>query len=157
MATKMPLIWILESVSILRFCWAKYRKYRKSVIGISENRKVKGILLTFKTLKFCAKITFLSNFTFAKKKVVHIQQRGFKYSAVVVLVSTQKFRNLSRSEAFQAYIIHNHTAGWDTIFSHIYLLERYIIEILEIMPQMWQYVIFLCLKPTKVTSDFILH
>ena len=52
-----------------------------------------------------------------------------------------------------------HTAGWDTIFSHIYLLERYIdlIEILEIMPQMWQYVIFLSLKPTKVTSDFILN
>ena len=27
----------------------------------------------------------------------------------------------------------------------------------EIMPQMWQYVIFLSLKPTKVTSDFILN
>jgi hypothetical protein len=25
------------------------------------------------------------------------------------------------------------------------------------MPQMWQYVIFLSLKPTKVTSDFILN
>ena len=39
-----------------------------------------------------------------------------------------------------------HTAGWDTIFSHIYLIyvviEVDIIEILEIMPQMWQYVIF---------------
>ena len=30
-------------------------------------------------------------------------------------------------------------------------------EILEIMPQMWQYVIFLSLKPTKMTSDFILN
>ena len=32
-----------------------------------------------------------------------------------------------------------------------------LIEILKIMPQMWQYVIFLSLKPTKVTSDFILY
>ena len=31
------------------------------------------------------------------------------------------------------------------------------IEFLDIMPQMWQYVIFLSLKPTKVTSDFLLY
>ena len=37
-----------------------------------------------------------------------------------------------------------------------YLLTL-LIEILEIMAQMWQYVIFLSLKPTKVTSDFILY
>ena len=30
-------------------------------------------------------------------------------------------------------------------------------EILEIMAEMWHYVIFLSLKPTKVTSDFILY
>ena len=54
--------------------------------------------------------------------------------------------------------LHLHTAGWDTIFSHIYLLESVdLIEILEIMPQMWQYVILLSLKPTKVSSDLILN
>ena len=37
-----------------------------------------------------------------------------------------------------------HTARLDTIFSHIYLLVRYIylIEVLEIMAQMLQYIIF---------------
>ena len=32
-----------------------------------------------------------------------------------------------------------------------------IIKVLEIIAQMWQYIIFLSLKPTKVTSDFILN
>ena len=61
-------------------------------------------------------------------------------------------------ENIQSYLL-THTAGWDTIFSHTYLLtwEVDFIEILEIMAQMWQYVIFLSLKPTKVTSDFILN
>ena len=37
----------------------------------------------------------------------------------------------------------NHTAGWHTIFSHIYLLVRYnLIEVLKIMAQMLQYIIF---------------
>ena len=42
-------------------------------------------------------------------------------------------------------------------FSYLLAWEVDIIEILEIMAQMWQYVIFLSLKPTKVTSDFILY
>ena len=42
-------------------------------------------------------------------------------------------------------------------FSYLLTWEVDLIEILEIMDQMWQYVIFLCLKPTKVTSDFILY
>jgi hypothetical protein len=42
-------------------------------------------------------------------------------------------------------------------FSYLLTCEVDLIEILEIMPQMWQYVIFLSLKPTKVTSDFILN
>ena len=52
----------------------------------------------------------------------------------------------------------NHTAGWHTIFSHIYLLVRCnLIEVLKIMAQMLQYIIFLSLKPIKVSSDFILN
>ena len=31
------------------------------------------------------------------------------------------------------------------------------VDLIEILAQMWQYVIFLSLKPTKVTSDFILY
>ena len=42
-------------------------------------------------------------------------------------------------------------------FSYLLTWEVDLIEILEIMAQMWQYVIFLSLKPTKVTSDFILY
>ena len=42
-------------------------------------------------------------------------------------------------------------------FSYLLTWEVDFIEILEIMAQMWQYVIFLSLKPTKVTSDFILY
>ena len=42
-------------------------------------------------------------------------------------------------------------------FSYLLTWEVDLIEILEIMVQMWQYVIFLSLKPTKVTSDFILN
>ena len=42
-------------------------------------------------------------------------------------------------------------------FSYLLTWEVDLIEILEIMHQMWQYVIFLSLKPTKVTSDFILN
>ena len=42
-------------------------------------------------------------------------------------------------------------------FSYLLNWEVDLIEILDIMPQMWQYVIFLSLKQTKVTSDFILN
>ena len=42
-------------------------------------------------------------------------------------------------------------------FSYSLTWEIDSIEILEIMAQMWQYVIFSSLKPTKVTSDFILY
>ena len=42
-------------------------------------------------------------------------------------------------------------------FSNLLTWEVDLIEILEIVAQMWQYVIFLNLKPTKVTSLFILN
>ena len=42
-------------------------------------------------------------------------------------------------------------------FSHISLLVIEGIEVLEIMAQMRQYIIFLSLKPIKVSSDFILN
>ena len=42
-------------------------------------------------------------------------------------------------------------------FSYLLTWELDLIEILEIMAQMWQNVIFLSLKPTKVTSDFDLN
>ena len=42
-------------------------------------------------------------------------------------------------------------------FSYLLTWEVDLIKILEIIAQMWQYVIFLSLKPTKVTSDYILN
>ena len=43
------------------------------------------------------------------------------------------------------------------LLSYLLTWEVNLIEILEIMAQTWQYVIFLSLKLTKVTSDFILY
>ena len=71
-------------------------------VDLKDIGKVEGILLTFKTLKICAKFTLLS------KESCSFLAKRLKYSAFVVLLTTQKFRNLSRSEAFQAYIIHNY-------------------------------------------------
>ena len=51
----------------------------------------------------------------------------------------------------------SHSRMGHYFFSYLLTWEVDLIEILEIMPQMWQYVIFLSLKPTKVTSDFILN
>ena len=42
-------------------------------------------------------------------------------------------------------------------FSYLLTWEVDIIEFLEIMAQRQQYIIFLSLKPTNVTSDFILN
>ena len=42
-------------------------------------------------------------------------------------------------------------------FSYLLTWEVDLIEILEVMAQMCQYVIFLSLKSSKVTSDFILY
>ena len=42
-------------------------------------------------------------------------------------------------------------------FSYLLTWEVDLSEIIEIMAQMCQYVIFWSLKPTKVTSDFILY
>ena len=42
-------------------------------------------------------------------------------------------------------------------FSYLVTREVDVIEILDIIPQMWQYVIFLSLKPTNVTLDFMLN
>ena len=57
-------------------------------------------------------------------------------------------------EAYSGPISHSRMEHY--FFSYLLTLEVDLIEILEIMPQMWQYVIFLSLEPTKVTSDFIL-
>ena len=42
-------------------------------------------------------------------------------------------------------------------FSYLLTWEVDLIEILEIMAQMWQYAIFLSPQPTEVTSDFIFY
>ena len=51
----------------------------------------------------------------------------------------------------------SHSQMEQYFFSYLLTWEVDLIEILEIMAQMWQYVIFLSLQPTKVTSDFILN
>ena len=43
------------------------------------------------------------------------------------------------------------------LFSYLLTWQVDLIEILEIVAQMCQYVIFLSMNPTKVTLDFILN
>ena len=50
-----------------------------------------------------------------------------------------------------------HSRMGQYFFSYLLTLGVDLIEFLEIMAQMWHYVIFLSIKPTKVTSDFILN
>ena len=51
----------------------------------------------------------------------------------------------------------SHSRMGQYIWSYLLTLEVDLIEFLEVMAQIWQYVIFLSLKPIKVTSDFILN
>ena len=51
----------------------------------------------------------------------------------------------------------SHSQMGHNFFSYLLTWEVYLIEFLEIMTQRQQYIIFLSLKPTKVTSDFILN
>jgi hypothetical protein len=51
----------------------------------------------------------------------------------------------------------SHSRMGHYFFSYLVTWEVDLIEIQEIMPQLWQNVIFLSLKPTRVTSDFILN
>ena len=50
-----------------------------------------------------------------------------------------------------------HSRMGQYFFSYLLTLGVDLIEFLEIMAKIWQYVIFLSLKPIKVTSDFILN
>ena len=50
-----------------------------------------------------------------------------------------------------------HSQMGQYLLSYLLTLEVDLIEFLEIMAQIWQYVIVLSLKPIKVTSDFILN
>ena len=56
-----------------------------------------------------------------------------------------------------SHVASSHSQMEDYFFSYLLPWEVDLIEILDIMAQMWQYVIFLSLKPTKMTSDFILY
>ena len=48
--------------------------------------------------------------------------------------------------------LNSHSQMEHYFFSYLLTCEVDLSEILEIIAQMWQYVIFLSLKPTKVTS-----
>ena len=51
-----------------------------------------------------------------------------------------------------------HSQIGHNFFSNLLTCEvLYLIEVLEFMAQMWQYIIFLSLKPIKASSDFILN
>ena len=53
------------------------------------------------------------------------------------------------------YITHSRMEQY--FFSYLLTCEVYLIEVLEIMAQMLQYITFLSLKAIKVSSDFILN
>ena len=54
-----------------------------------------------------------------------------------------------------SYISHSRMEHY--FFSYLLIGEVYLIEVLEIMAQMLQYITFLSLKAIKVSSDFILN
>ena len=53
--------------------------------------------------------------------------------------------------------IRSHSRMEHYFFSYLLTCEVYLIEVLEIMAQMLQYITFLSLKAIKVSSDFILN
>ena len=63
---------------------------------------------------------------------------------------------VSQTNIFSVYTV-SQSQMEQYFFLYLLTWEIDLIEILEIMAQMWQYVIFLSLQPTKVTSDFIFH
>ena len=76
--------------------------------------------------------------------------RNWSHSLKFRLLFTYYFCNQNLAPA-------SHSRMGHYFFSYLLTWEVELIEILEILAQMWQYVIFLSLKPTKVTSDFILN
>ena len=89
------------------------------------------------------------------------QNKGAFYKSIAVDLAQEKYYSKyhqlfsSALELFNTILAHSRMGHY--FFSYLLTWEVHLIEILEIMPQMWQYVIFLSLKPTKVTSDFILN
>ena len=73
-------------------------------------------------------------------------QTGFTHQ---LTSHTDPGKNCFRSKSHRR-IRHN-------FLSYLLTCEVYLIEVLEIMAQMLQYIIFLSLKAIKVSSDFILN
>ena len=75
--------------------------------------------------------------------------------------SARRGAELNATKAAFVLIIHSgaksHSQMEHYFFSHLLTWEVDLIEIIDIMAKTWHYVIFLSLKPTKVTSDFILY
>ena len=78
-----------------------------------------------------------------------LKHTGFKNIFRVAIVAKQR--------APTAEPANSHSQMEQYFFSYLLTWEVDLIEILEIMAQMWQYVIFLSLQPTKVTSGFIFY
>ena len=53
--------------------------------------------------------------------------------------------------------LNSHSQMEHFFFSYFLPCEVYLIEVLEIMAEMLQYITFLSLKPIEVSSDFILN
>ena len=72
-------------------------------------------------------------------------------------VGTLDLAKLLLQKSTNKFSIMTHSRMGQYFFSYLLTLEVDLIEFLEVMAQIWQYVIFLSLKPIKVTSDFILN
>jgi hypothetical protein len=66
-------------------------------------------------------------------------------------------RNQDVCNAGKKCIHITHSQIWPYFISYLLTCEVDLFEVLEIMAQMWHYIISLSHKPTKVTSDFILN
>ena len=90
------------------------------------------------------------SYAFVVSKYVEKKCQGGFHLYLLVFPFVYQFYSI-----IEALVTHSQMEHY--FFSYLLTWEVDLIEILEIMAQMWPYVIFLSLNPTKVTSDFILY
>ena len=101
---------------------------------------------------------FLCHLLWYNLKVIYKKKSNFN-SKISKMVNFGQFRSiLVNSRQFLSFWVSlAHSQIWPYVISYLLTCEVDFFEVLEIMTQMWHYMIFLSHKPTKVTSGFILN
>ena len=70
---------------------------------------------------------------------------------------SQSITKIAHPLATSLFYLYTHSRMEHYFFSYLLTCEVYLMEVLEIMAQMLQYITFLSLKSIEVSSDFILN